>query len=217
MPVVQVLADLPYAGYLEPHDGELAPGAEYTEIHVEDTELEDCQAAGAHVTESAFTGVTFTGGTFRRGRLHDVWLSKTRWVGTSLAETGLLDVTFLDSYLAGVEAYGATLRGVRFQECKVDTLNLRAAKLRDVVFDRCELKELDLGGSTLSGVAFPGSALRRARFTGATLTNVDLRGTTELDVAEGADSLRGALIDSRQLAELAPVLAHTLGIVVKDG
>lgn len=216
MPAAQALADLPYAEYLEPHDGALAPGQEYTEIHVADTELEDCQAAGAHVTESAFTGVTFTGGTFQRGRLLDVWLRKTRWVGTSLAETGLLDMTFLDSFLAGVAAYGATLRRVTFQECKVDTLNLRSAKLRDVVFDRCDLAELDVGGATLTNVTFPGSTLRRARFTGATLTKVDFRGAAELEVTEGADSLRGAIIDSGQLAELAPALAHTLGIVVKD-
>jgi uncharacterized protein YjbI with pentapeptide repeats len=216
MPVVQVLADLPYAGYLEPHDGELAPGEQYAEIHINDAELDGCRVSSARFTESAFTGVTFTEGTFRRARLNDVWLSKTRWVGTDLAETEWLDAAFLDSFLAGVAAYGASLRRVAFQECKVNTLNLRSAALHDVVFDRCDVNEIDFGEATLTNVTFPGTALRRARFTGATLKQVDFRGATELDVTEGADSLRGATVDTGQLAELAPALAHTLGIVVKD-
>jgi uncharacterized protein YjbI with pentapeptide repeats len=216
MPVVQALADLPYAGYLEHHDGELAPGEQYAEIHVSDAELDGAQAASARFTESAFTGVTFTEGTFRRARLNDVWLSKTRWVGTDLAETEWLDAAFLDSFLAGVAAYGTALRRVTFQECKVNTLNLRSAGLHDVVFDRCDINEIDFGEATLANVTFPGTTLRRARFTGATLTKVDFRGAVELDVPEGAGSLGGAIIDPGQLAELAPALAHTLGIVVKD-
>jgi uncharacterized protein YjbI with pentapeptide repeats len=216
MPVAPTLADLPYADYLEPHAGDLAPAQEYAEIHVSDLELDDCRAAGALFTESAVTGVTFTGGTLRRARLTDVWVSRTRWVGTDLAETTWLDAAFLDSVLAGVEAYGSGLRRVTFQQCKVNTLNLRSATLRDVVFDRCDINEIDFGGARLTNVTFPGSELRRARFTGATFKQVDFRGATGLEVIEGADSLRGAIIDSGQLAELAPALAHTLGIVVKD-
>ncbi|MET0418263.1 MAG: hypothetical protein ABW022_19800 [Actinoplanes sp.] len=48
------------------------------------------------------------------------------------------------------------------------------------------------------------------------MKKVDFRGARELDVAQGWDALRGAVIDSQQLAEAAPALAQTLGIVVKD-
>lgn len=169
MPAPQDLAALPYAGYLEPFAGRWAREEEYTETHVADTAFDDCEAANGRIAERAFTGVTFTRGTFGRTRLRDVWLSRTRWVGTDLTETDWLDAAVLHSSFAGVEAYGARLRRVTFQECKFNTLNLRAATLQDVVVDRCDLGEVDFGEATLTNVTFPGSRLRRARFVNATL------------------------------------------------
>jgi uncharacterized protein YjbI with pentapeptide repeats len=75
---------------------------------------------------------------------------------------------------------------------------------------------VDLGGAKLNGVSFPGSALERIRLGKAVLKRTDLRGATVLDLAEGYESLRGAVIDTGQLLELAPALAVTLGITVKD-
>ena len=43
----------------------------------------------------------------------------------------------------------------------------------------------------------------------------DLRGA-QLGLIIDADSLRGAIISSGQLAVVAPVLAETLGIVIND-
>lgn len=216
MPVPQVLEELPYATYLEQFEGDLTREGDYTEVLLADTELEDFDAGGSRVGESAFTGVTFTNGRFLRTRFNDVWCNRTRWVSTNLAEADLRDVSVLGSFLGGVEAYGATLRRVTFQECKINTLNLRGATVQDVVFDRCELTEVDLGQATLTNVTFPGSTVRRMRLGKATLKRVDFRGAAELDMADGCESLSGAVIDSTQLAELAPALAQTLGIVVKD-
>jgi uncharacterized protein YjbI with pentapeptide repeats len=216
MPVPQELAELPYAQYLEPYDGELAPEGDYTGVHVTDAEFEDFDAGNSRVGESAFTGVNFTNGTFARARLSDAWFDRTRWVGTELVETDWREVIVRNSFLAGIEAYGARLRRVTFQECKINMLNLRGTTVQDVVFDRCDLIEVDFGGAALTGVTFPGSTLRRARFTTATLKKVDFREATELDVAAGGESLGGAVIDRGQLADLAPTLAQALGITVRD-
>ncbi|WP_328471730.1 pentapeptide repeat-containing protein [Actinoplanes sp. NBC_00393] len=216
MRVARDLASLPYARYLQPFTGALEPGDDHSEIHLDDVEVDEAQAGGSRFSESAMTAVTFTGGNFERVRLDDVWISRSRWIGGSWAESGLLNVTILDGVLAGVQAYGATWRRVVVQDCKVDSLNLRGAKLQDVEFRDCDLSEVDFGGATLNGVTFPGTALRRARFGRATVKKLDLRGARELDIAEGWDSLRGAVIDSGQLAEAAPALAQTLGIVVRD-
>lgn len=216
MSVPQVLEDLPYAGYLEGFDGDLTREGDYTESLFADIEFEDFDAGSSRVGQSAFTRVAFTNGRFPRTHLNDVWFNRTRWVSVNLAEADLLDVTVLGSFLAGVEAYGAKLRRVIFQECKINTLNLRGATVQDVVFDRCALTEVDLGEATLTNVTFPGSRMRRMRLGNSTLKKVDFRGAVELDVANGYESLRGAVIDSTQLAELAPALAQTLGIVVKD-
>jgi len=216
MPVVRELAALPYAAYLRPFDGELAYDGDYSEVHLDAAELDQVVAGGARFGESAMTSVTFTGAGLDRARLDDVWISRCRWIGGSWAEAALLNVTVLESVLAGVQAYGSQWRRVVVQDCKVDSLNLRGAVLRDVEFRDCDLTEVDFGDATLHNVTFPGSALRRARFTKVTIKKLDLRGARELDVAQGWESLRGAVIDSHQLVEGAPHLAQTLGIVVRD-
>lgn len=216
MPVVTDLAALPYARYLEPFDGEFHRDGDHSEIHVDAAEFEEAQAGGSRFTESAITGVTFTGSGFDRARLDDVWISRSRWIGGTWAEAELLNVTILESVLAGIQAYGGKWRRVVVQGCKIDSLNLRGATLQDVEFRDCDLSELDCGDATLARVTFPGSTIRRARFEKATVKSVDFRGARELDIAQGWDSLRGALIDSTQLAEAAPALAQTLGLVVKD-
>jgi hypothetical protein len=58
--------------------------------------------------------------------------------------------------------------------------------------------------------------VERIRLGRATLKRADLRGATLLDLADGYESLRGAVISTGQLLELAPALAATIGITVKD-
>ena len=214
-PVIRELAELPYARFLQPFDGELAYDGDHSEIHLDGADLERVSANGSRFTESAITGVTFTASTFDQARLDDVWISRSRWIGGTWAEAQLLNVTVLESVLAGVQAYGSQWRRVVVQDCKIDSLNLRGAVLQDVEFRDCDLTEVDFGSATLSGVTFPGSALRRARFGKATVKKLDLRGARSLDVAQGWDSLRGAVISGDQLIEASPALAQTLGIVVR--
>jgi uncharacterized protein YjbI with pentapeptide repeats len=216
MPVPRALDDLPYAGSLEPHHGQLAADGYYDAVHLGNDEFDDCQAGHSRFIECAFTGVSFSGGTLRRSRFNDVWLHGTRWVGTDLAETAWTDATILSSVLAGVESFGAKLRRVVFSECKLNSVNFRTAVLQDVVFDNCVLRDVDWGEATLINVRFPGSTLERAQFAKATMKNVDFRGAPDLGVASGCDAMNGAVIDSGQLMQLAPMLAHTLGITVED-
>ncbi|XVU29020.1 pentapeptide repeat-containing protein [Actinoplanes sp. CA-054009] len=216
MPVIHDLSSLPYAEYLRPLDEELGHDGDHSEIHLDAVELDEVAAAGSRFSESAMTGVTFTGGSYDKVRLDDVWLSRCRWIGGTWGEAQLLNVTVLDSAVAGVQAYGSQWRRSVLTGCKIDSLNLRGAKLQDVEFRDCDLSEVDFGGATLINVTFPGSAIRRARFDKVTVKKLDFRGARELDVAQGWDALRGAVIGSGQLAEAAPALAQVLGIVVKD-
>ncbi|MBL7260551.1 pentapeptide repeat-containing protein [Paractinoplanes lichenicola] len=210
------LQDLPYAAHLRPWDTELERDGDYAEVHIDGAEFDEAEASSSRFSECAFTSVTFTGGDFGHVRLDDVWISKSRWIGGGWAEADLMDTSILDGVLAGVQAYGSQWRRVIVRDCKIDSLNLRGARLQDVEFRDCDLSEVDFGQATLAGVTFPGSSIRRARFTKATIKKLDLRGARTLDVAEGWESLRGAIIDSNQLMESAAALAHTLGITVKD-
>jgi uncharacterized protein YjbI with pentapeptide repeats len=68
-------------------------------------------------------------------------------------------------------------------------------------------------GATLTRTVFTNSRLNQSDFTGVTLEHVDLRGA-ELGITIGPDSLRGAIITTAQLMDVAPLIAENLGITV---
>ncbi|SEF87968.1 Uncharacterized protein YjbI, contains pentapeptide repeats [Actinacidiphila yanglinensis] len=211
------LADLPYADLLRPHTGPLEVEGDYDTVHFDRTDFPPgSRATGARFLESAVTDCSFTDADLRGTRMNELWAAGTRLTGVSLAESNWLDSALVGCSLAGVEAFGAVLRRVVLRRCKLDSVNLRAARLHDVVFEDCVLRDVDLGEARLDGVTFPGSRLEQARLGRAVLERCDLRGAVGIDLADGYDSLRGAVISSSQLLDLAPALAHTLGITVQD-
>ncbi|NUR02421.1 MAG: pentapeptide repeat-containing protein [Streptomyces sp.] len=218
------LSALPYAGLLRPYDGPLESEGDYDTVHFDHRTYEPAgpgdsgapRGAGSRFLESALTDCVLDHADLRASRFNDVWISATRFTGASLADSDWLDSALLACSLAGVEAFGSVLRRVTFRRCKLDSVNLRSARLHDVVFEDCVLREVDFAGARLESVSFPGTRLERARLGRATLKKTDLRGATVLDLADGHEALRGALITSAQLLDLAPALAHALGITVKD-
>ncbi|MGA5820723.1 pentapeptide repeat-containing protein [Kitasatospora sp. NPDC094028] len=214
--VPEQLADLPYADLLRPHSGPLRADERYDTVHFDGGEHTDESGAGAAFLECAFTGVAFSGVKLRQARFNEAWVQAGRWVACDLSDSDWQDSAVTGGVLAGISAYGSALRRVVFRGCKLEAVNLRSAVLRDVVFEDCLLRDVDLGGAKLTGVSFPGSTLEEVRLRGATLSRVDLRGAARLDLPDGHEGLRGALISSTQLLDLAPQFAHALGIQVKD-
>ncbi|MCC3769825.1 pentapeptide repeat-containing protein [Streptomyces sp. UNOC14_S4] len=210
------LAALPYASRLEPFTGGIEHGGSYELLHFDGSDFEDADGGSSLFSESAFSSATFTRGRLRRSRFDEVWLHTVRVVGTNLAETTWLDSECIASVFAGTEIHGAELRRVVFHQCKLDSVNLRATSLKDVVFVDCLLRDVDFGGANLTDVSFPGSSLDGARFDRATLTRVDLREAGALRITSGLDGLKGAMITSGQLFDLAPALAQHVGLIVKD-
>ncbi|GAB2963321.1 pentapeptide repeat-containing protein [Saccharothrix stipae] len=214
----RTIADLPFAPYLEAHDGaELEPGGDYNVVHIADREFTEPAAGNARFSESALATIRFTDGAMRRSRFNDVWLHGVQVIGTDLAETGWLDAEVVNSAFAGVAMFEAGLSRVSFFGCKLISVNLRGAALRDVTFVNCVLRDVDFTEAELTGVTFPGSTLEDIRFEQVKLKKVDFRDAAELGIRNGCDSLRGATITFTQALDLAPVFAHTLGITVKDG
>ncbi|MET8702335.1 pentapeptide repeat-containing protein [Kitasatospora sp. NPDC058032] len=210
------LEDLPYAAHLTPHTGPLRSDDRYDTVHFDGGEYTDQSAGGATFLECALTGVALSGVRLRQARFNEVWVQAGRWVACDLADSDWQDTAVSGGVLAGIAAHGSALRRVVFRGCKLEAVNLRAAVLRDVVFEDCLLRDVDFGDAKLTGVTFPGSTLEEVRLRGATLSKVDLRGAVGLGLPDGHQGLRGALISSTQLLELAPQFAHALGITVKD-
>ncbi|MGH3392204.1 MAG: pentapeptide repeat-containing protein [Actinomadura sp.] len=213
-PALPELSELPFATALVAHDGTWGHDA-YDTVHFEAGTVADADGVGARFLECAFTQVTFDGGRLRGASFNDVWLREVRLVGSDLRETDWLDATVAASVIAGVQAYGSELRRVTFRGCKLDSVNLRDCTLTDVTFADCLLGDVDLRGARLTRVAFPGSRLSRVDISAATLDKVDLRGA-ELGLTITPESLRGAVVTTAQLLDIAPALAEGLGILVED-
>ncbi|MFF9571989.1 pentapeptide repeat-containing protein [Streptomyces sp. NPDC014685] len=210
------LVELPYAHRLAPFTGGMEREGTYEWLHFDGCDFEDVDGGSSGFTESAFSAVTFTRGRYRRSQFDDVWLRTVRMVGTDLAETTWMDSECDEVVLAGTELSGSHLNRVTFHNCKFDSVNARLAKLRNVSFVDCLLRDVDFGGAVLTDVTFPGSTLDRAHFDNAKMTKVDLRGAAGLNIASGIDALKGAVISTWQLLDMAPALAEVIGLTVKD-
>ena len=209
------LADLPFAAALRPGPGNLAPAEDYDSAHFDQLDLAGPDASGSRFLDCAFTRMSVQDGRLRRARFADVWLRDVRLISTTLAETSWVDAAVIGSVAAGVEAFGTQLRRVSLRGCKLDSVNFREAALVDVTFDNCVLRDVDFAGATLTRTAFRGSQLITTNFARVTLDQVDLRGA-ELGITIDPECLRGAIVTSGQLAEIAPLLAESIGLIVTD-
>ncbi len=206
------LTDLPFAAALQPHSGELAPAEVYDGAHFDQLDLAP-EAPGSRFLDCAFTRVSIQGGQLRRAQFTDVWLRDVRLISTTLAESSWVDAAIVGSVAAGVEAFGAELRRVTLRGCKLDSVNFRDAALVNVTFEDCVLRDVDFAGAALTRTAFPRCRLATTSFARVTLDEVNLRGA-ELGITIDPMCLRGAIVTSAQLAEMAPLLAESLGLTV---
>ncbi|MBN9139373.1 MAG: pentapeptide repeat-containing protein [Micrococcales bacterium] len=167
--------------------------------------LESCRIAGLRAAEADLRGTTVRETLFEHLDIPVVRGARTRW----------REVSFEGGRLGSAELYDAEWQSVQFTGAKLGFLNLRGARLEDVRFTDCVIDELDLGSAAVERLALPGVRIRHLDVTRATLRDVDLRGCA-FEVLTGAGFLRGAVIDTDQLALLAPVLASELGLTVAD-
>ena len=77
------------------------------------------------------------------------------------------------------------------------------------------IDELDLGGAAANRIAFSNTTIASLEVQGSRFKDVDLRGAS-FDRVSGPESLGGAIVDSGQLALLAPLLAESMGLRVVD-
>ncbi|MDX3386656.1 pentapeptide repeat-containing protein [Streptomyces niveiscabiei] len=196
--------------------GEVEPDGDYDGVELKELDLAGQDGAGSTFMDCALTGCALDETRLRNARFLDSRLTAPRGVGTDLADATLRDVEVTDARLGGTQMFGSVLERVVVRGGKIDCLNLRQARLKDVVFENCVLVEPDFAGARMERVEFVDCALKGADFSAATLSDVDLRGAVELGITAGVDRLRGAVISTAQLLDLAPVLAGELGIRVEE-
>ena len=195
--------------------GALAAGFVIEDALVSGT-FDEVRAAGGRILRSRLDRVGLTGARLRSLALTDVIAGGLEASGADWSGATLRRVELAGARLGGLQLVEAAAEDVVFRDCRLELATLRGSKLRNVRFERCILDDADFLGATLQAVRFDGCRLLRADFTAASLTRVDLRGS-DLDPVGDVSGLRGATIDSIQLAGLAPLLARAAGITVDDG
>jgi uncharacterized protein YjbI with pentapeptide repeats len=159
-----------------------------------------------------------------RCRLDGLSLRRARIIESLLADVHgatveMTDSTWRDSRLSGgrlgaATLTGATWTGIRVRGSKLGFLDLAGARLEDVVFEACQIGGLDVRSARLRSVAFIDCTVDELNLAGATLAKVDLSGARMRSLV-GVESLRGAIVSSEQLVDLAPILAASLGLEVR--
>lgn len=145
----------------------------------------------------------------------DVELVSCDLTATALPDASWRRVAIKQSRGSGLQLQTSSLKDVTFSGCKLDLANFRFSMLTNVCFEDCVLDEADFYAAELHNVAFVRSSLIKTQFSGAKLKLVDFRSSDVVSIL-GLGSLAGAVIDSSQLAALAPLLAAQLKIAVRD-
>jgi uncharacterized protein YjbI with pentapeptide repeats len=207
---------LPSADELTPFSTDVQDEGLYDHLHAEGRTWEPATVAEhARFSQCVFTDVTLQGGAWSHATFSDVRFEDSRLLAPDLSASHWRDAEVRRGIASGVQWFGADVRRTHFAEVKLDSVNFRNATLTDVVFTDCLLRDADFAGATLVRVRFPGCTFERADFGRVKLTEVDFR-RARLEFKSGLDSLRGAVIDTGQLVELAPVFAAHLGIEISD-
>jgi uncharacterized protein YjbI with pentapeptide repeats len=177
--------------------------------------LPEVRARGGQFVNVRMSGIRMPGAGLRAVRFDDVLAEDLDAAGADWTGGGLNRVIFRRARLTGVQLPEAEVRDVTFSDCKLDYANFRMAKLAHVTFERCVFIETDFGGAELSLVRFDDCQIAKMDITKATFSRVDLRGSA-VGFVGSVSALRGAIINTNQLMDLAHDLASELGIEVND-
>lgn len=166
-------------------------------------------------TDALVKDVRLSGIEMDDARFVDCRFERCDLSGVAFTRLSMRRVELADCRLTGVDLGAAALHDVRFTSCKVDDANLRGVRGERVTFADCVLGGTEFAQATLEDAVFESCKLagvdfRRAVLTGATFPESDLT-----DVL-GVDGLRGTRLTMLQALQLAPRLAHELGITVLD-
>jgi uncharacterized protein YjbI with pentapeptide repeats len=190
-------------------------------------------------TDSSLEQVSITGdaaGSIAKNlRLDEALLERVNLMEAKLEKMGLSDVIIKGCDLSaarapesswvrthvwggrvsGIDLSRSTLKDVTFEDCKMDMANFRYARLARVRFVSCMLTDADFQGAELHDVIFEDCHLERVEFSAARLKNVNASGSQLINL-RGWRSLKGLMLDSAQLMDVAPQMALALGIKLKD-
>ena len=167
--------------------------------------LTECRVAAASVTDLTLTGAT----------LVDVDIVDLRATTVTARDARLKRVRITGGRIGTLDLADAQLDEVELRGVRIDYLSVAAGALDDVLMAECTLTTLDMPQARCQRVRFDGSTADEVDSRGLRAQDVDLRGLEAVSYTDAA-SLRGVTLSMRQIEQLAPAFAETLGIRVRD-
>jgi len=199
----------PYGGVV------LEAGGDHDAVDFSDLDFTGQDAADSRFLECRLDRCALDGASLRRARFVGCLVQDIHGASLDLADSVWRDCHISGGRLGAVGLAGANWTSMRVRGSKFGFLDFAGASLDDVVFEKCEIGAIDARAAQLRGVSFVECVLDELNVAGATLSAVDLSGA-RLRSLVGVESLRGAIVSSEQLTDLAPLLATQLGLEVRD-
>jgi uncharacterized protein YjbI with pentapeptide repeats len=198
---------------LEPFDER--PDDDLTGVRVDDAAWTGVELAGARIDQSLLVGGDLTESVWRNLTLRGCRLENVDLSGATFRGATIERCTFVGCRMTGVVMVKAALKDVLFTDCRLDYARLEDTRTTGpTAWVRCLL-----GRASLTTCRLPKAALAECRLDEVELTGCDLRGTdlrgSDVSGLRGMDSLRGAVIDTPQLEELAVLAARELALDVR--
>jgi len=163
----------------------------------------------SRITSSLLTGLSLDG-----FELSDTVATKLEAAALQAYKPSFLRVELADSRLTGAEFAEGRFEDCIFRNVKLDAVGFRFAHFKRVRFENCMLRQAEFNNARFEQVTFTGCDLEGASFVSATCKSVDVT-TEDLTPVKGLLGLKGALISTEQLMQLAPLLAAELGFYIE--
>lgn len=175
----------------------------------------NCHVSGLNISSVKFEKLLLTAAQLERINAKDFIAASTEFSSAVMTNGAINRAEFANCRMTGVDFNKTSLHDAIFRGCKLDMANFRFSDLRRVKFVECTFVESDFLGASLHDVVFESCTLEKTIFNQAKCKQVDLRSSELIDIS-GWASLKGAIIDSVQLAAAAPYLANEIGLTIRN-
>jgi uncharacterized protein YjbI with pentapeptide repeats len=186
-------------------DGVRLDGADLSGVSVAQVRMLECALVDCTADTAELPGVTAV----------DVYVGDLNAQTLSFREGDWRDATWADMRVGALLADGGELTDVTIRDSRIDLLSLRGTRIRRLTLSNCRVDTLDVSMATIEDLAVIGGSVGELFSGGARMARVDVSDTA-LGAVGHPGSLRGLVLSSEQVDDIAPALAAHLGIKVRD-
>ena len=194
---------------------ELAAGEMIEDLRLAKVDLSSTDLSAVSLLNCRFSEISADDADLTAARLVDCRLERLSSTYLHSPRSTWRTVELTSSRIGAWEFYDADVESVLVEDCHLGFANLAGTGLHDILIRATRVDELDLSGIEAQRVCFEDCRVGTLRLHGGNLSDVDLRGL-EMKVISSVGSLDGVTISSKQLAELAPLMAAHLGMRVDE-